>query len=145
MTHYNLSKQKEQDLNLETAGNSGDDLRTFAFTGSDYLHEPDKVYLSELIKELNDLFEGELTDADIINYTNSIKDKVLESQIIKKQALANTKDRLIISPDFEGEFTKAIIGQMGINQKMSEQILNDKEKRSKFSSLVVDMIYRSLE
>ena len=145
MTHYNLSKQKEQNLNLGATSDSGGDLRTFAFTGSDYLHEPDKVYLTELIKELNDLFEGELTDADIINYTNSIRDKVLESQIIKKQALANTKDRLIISPDFEGEFTKAIIGQMGINQKMSEQILNDKEKRSKFSSLVVDMIYRSLE
>ena len=144
MTHYNLSKQKNQDLNLGKAAETGDPLRPVAFTGSGSPHDPEKVFLSELIKELNELFEGELTDLDVINYTNSIRDKVLESPTLRKQAMANTKDRLIISPDFEREFTKAVIGQMGINQKMSEQILNDREKRLRFSSLVIDLIYKML-
>lgn len=144
MTHYNLSKQKNQDLNLGKTAGSGEALRPVAFTGAGTPHDPEKAYLSELIKELNELFEGELTDADVINYTNSIRDKVLESPTLRKQALANTKDRLIISPDFEKEFTKAVIGQMGINQKMSEQILNDRDKRMKFSSLVIDLIYKML-
>lgn len=144
MTHYNLSKQKNQDLNLGKASEEGDALRPVAFAGSGSPHDPEKVYISELIKELNELFEGELTDADVINYTNSIRDKVLESPTLRKQAMANTKDRLIISPDFEREFTKAVIGQMGINQKMSEQILNDREKRLRFSSLVIDLIYKIL-
>ena len=144
MTHYNLTKQKNQDLNLGKTVDTGDVLRPVAFTGSGSPHDPEKVYLSELIKELNELFEGELTDADVINYTNSIRDKVLESPTLRKQALVNTKDRLIISPDFEREFTKAVIGQMGINQKMSEQILNDREKRLRFSSLVIDLIYKML-
>ncbi len=107
-------------------------------------HEPEKVYLSELIKELNELFEGELTDNDVINYTNSVRDKVLESPTLRKQAMANTKDRLIISPDFEREFTKAVIGQMEINQQLSEQILNDRDKRLRFSSLVIDLIYKMI-
>ncbi len=144
MTHYNLSKQKNQDLNLGKVVGSGETLRPVAFTGAGSPHDPEKAYLSELIKELNELFEGELTDADVINYTNSIRDKVLESPTLRKQALANTKDRLIISPDFEREFTKAVIGQMGINQKMSEQILNDRDKRLRFSSLVIDLIYKML-
>jgi len=144
MTHYNLSKQKNQDLNLGKAAENGDTLRPVAFTCLGSPHDPEKVYLSELIKELNELFEGELTDNDVINYTNSIRDKVLESPTLRKQAMANTKDRLIISPDFEREFTKAVIGQMGINQQMSEHILNDRDKRLTFSSLVIDLIYKML-
>ncbi len=144
MTHYNLSKQKSQDLNIGKAAEGGDSLRPVAFTGSGSPHDPEKVFLSELIKELNELFEGELTDNDVINYTNSIRDKVLESPTLRKQAMANTKDRLMISPDFEREFTKAVIGQMGINQQMSEQILNDRDKRLRFSSLVIDLIYKML-
>ena len=132
------------DLNLGKAAENGDELRPVAFTGSGSPHDPEKVFLSELIKELNELFEGELTDSDVVNYTNSIRDKVFESPTLRKQAMANTKDRLIISPDFEREFTKAVIGQMGINQKMSEQILNDREKRLRFSSLVIDLIYKML-
>lgn len=80
----------------------------------------------------------------MINYTNSIRGGVLESSTLRKQAMTNTKDRLIISPDFEREFTKAVIGQMDISLKMSEQMLNDREKRLKFISLIIYLIYKML-
>lgn len=144
MTHYNLAKKTSQDLNLKKSSGDNGQLRPVLSTGSGAAKEPEKAFLSDLIKELNDLFEGELTDNDVINYTNSIRDKVLESETLRKQALANTKDHLIVSPDFESEFTKAVIGQMDINKNLSEQILNDSEKRKRFSNLVVDLIYKSL-
>lgn len=145
MTHYHLSKQKDQDLGLKKTREEGDTLRSVAFTGSGITREPEKAFLSELIKELNELFEGDLTEKDVVNYTNSIKDKVMESEILREQAQANTKDRLILSPDFEREFTNAVMGQMNINQKMSEQILSNPSKRKRFSHLVVDLIYKTMD
>lgn len=145
MTHYHIADKGKQDLDLKKASGETGSLRPVAFTGSGEVKEPERTFLSDLIRELNELFEGDLTENDVINYTNSIKDKVMESDILRQQAMANSKDRLILSPDFEHEFTRAVIGQMGINQNMSEQILNDPAKKKRFSHLVVDLIYKAIE
>lgn len=50
--------------------------------------------------------------------------------------MANTEDLLIIRLDFKRKFTKAVIVQMGINQKMSDQILNDDPKLNRFNLLL---------
>ena len=144
MTHYHLSMGKSADLGLGSDQEGNGSLRPVLSVGSGNAREPEKVSLSDLIKELNELFEGELTDNDVINYTNSIRDKVLESDTLRKQVKANTKDHLMVSPDFESEFTKAVIGQMDINKSLSEQILRDPEKKKRFSQLVVDLIYKAL-
>ena len=46
--------------------------------GSGRIQEKEKAYLGEIIQNLNDLFEGELTDQDKLVYVNSvIKGKLL--------------------------------------------------------------------
>lgn len=59
--------------------------------GSGQLQEKEKALLAEIIKTVNTLFEGELSDDDKLVYVNHVlKGKLLESVILVQQA-SNTR------------------------------------------------------
>jgi type I restriction enzyme R subunit len=100
-----------------------------AGTGS--VQEKEKAYLVEIIAKVNDLFEGELTDDDRLVYVNNvIKGKLLESQILVKQAANNTKEQFANSPDLSSELMNAIIDAFAAHNTMSKQALDSEKVRS---------------
>ena len=42
---------------------------------------------------MNDLFSGELTEADLVGYVTTIKGKLLESETLAEQAQSNTEQQ----------------------------------------------------
>ena len=48
--------------------------------GSADAREEERARLSELVRRINDLFEGELSDADKVAYVNHLAGKMLESE-----------------------------------------------------------------
>ncbi len=85
----------------------------------------------EIIAKVNDLFEGELTDDDRLVYVNNvIKGKLLESQILVKQAANNTKEQFANSPDLSNELMNAIIDAFAAHTTMSKQALDSEKVRS---------------
>jgi hypothetical protein len=67
-------------------------LRIAHEVGGGSVQEKQKAFLNEIIKKVNDLFEGELTDQDKLVYVNNvIKGKLLESETLRQQATNNTK------------------------------------------------------
>ena len=90
LTHHNLKSQGEQPMSLGTGQNPK--LGPITEVGGGSLQEKQKTFLSEIIKKVNDLFEGDLTDQDKLVYINNvIKGKLLESETLKQQAANNTK------------------------------------------------------
>jgi type I restriction enzyme R subunit len=79
--------------------------------------------LNKIIKKLNDLFEGELTDQDKLVYVNFIKGKLMESETLKQQAANNTKEQFANSPDLKSELMNAIIDALDAHSLMSKQAL----------------------
>ena len=76
--------------------------------GGGIVQEKQKAYLTEIIKKVNDLFEGELTEQDKLVYVNNvIKGKLLESERLKQQATNNTKEQFANSPDLKTEILNA--------------------------------------
>jgi len=144
MTHYNLTKKQEQDLDLKQTSYDPK-LRPLNSVGTGGVRESSQVYLSQVIEHLNELFEGDLTDSDIVNYAYYIRDKMMESEVLRQQAQVNTKERLVISPDFERELQNAVIDAFTNHASMSQQILSDGQKRKRFGAVVVDLIYRLME
>ena len=54
--------------------------------GSGSVQEEEKALLKEIIKKVNDLFEGELSDQDkLVYFNNVIKRKLLESEKLQQQ------------------------------------------------------------
>lgn len=80
MSHYRFSKLRQQDLKLQEGSfyplNTGS-----GGAGNAKVKQED--LLSKIVARLNDLFDTEnLTDRELINYSQTIWDKVNENQIV---------------------------------------------------------------
>jgi len=129
LTHHNLKNTGKRNLALES-----DDypkLMPITAAGSGSVQEKEKAYLLEIISRVNELFEGELTDDDQLVYVNNvIKGKLLESQILVKQATNNTKEQFANSPDLSSELMNAIIDAFAAHSTMSKQALDSEKVRT---------------
>ncbi|HNW36112.1 MAG TPA: type I restriction endonuclease subunit R, partial [Candidatus Ozemobacteraceae bacterium] len=93
--------------------------------GSGKVQEKERAYLAEIIEKVNDLFEGDLTDQDKLVYVNNvIKGKLMESEILRQQAVSNTKEQFANSPDLKTELMNAIMAALDAHNLMSTQALN---------------------
>jgi type I restriction enzyme R subunit len=136
LTHHNLKRTGKRDLALETGDYKKLEPMSGAGTGS--VQEKEKAYLVEIIAKVNDLFEGELTDDDRLVYVNNvIKGKLLESQILVKQAANNTKEQFANSPDLSNELMNAIIDAFAAHTTMSKQALDSEQVRKGLQDILL--------
>jgi type I restriction enzyme R subunit len=111
------------------------------------VQEKQKAWLSEIIKKVNDLFDGELTDQDKLVYVNNvIKGKLLESETLRQQATNNTKEQFANSPDLKNEILNAVIGALEAHTAMSRQALDSKRIRTGLQDVLLNQagLYESL-
>ncbi|MHA3771428.1 type I restriction endonuclease subunit R [Verrucomicrobiota bacterium sgz303538] len=123
LTHHNLKNQGKRAMPLNEGASPKLDPITEA--GSARVQEKEAAYLSEIIKKVNDLFEGELTEQDKLVYVNNVLlGKLLESETLRQQANNNTKEQFSTSPDLNLELLDAIIDAQEAHAAMSKQALN---------------------
>lgn len=107
LSHYRLSKIREQDLALTIDGGEG--LVPGIGLGSGVAKDKTEELLSRIIERLNDLFAGEgLTDDDLVNYARTVSDKVRENPRVMSQIANNTRDQAMLG-DFEKAVENAIL------------------------------------
>ena len=124
LTHYALGKKGQRTLSLEGGGT----LTPLSETGSGEVRDPETVLLGEIIKAVNALFEGVLTDDDKLVYVNGVlKTKLLESGILVQQAANNSKEQFAASPNLDDELTNAIIDALDAHTAMGQQALNSEQ------------------
>ena len=99
-----------------------------------------KTTLDELVGQLNGLFEGQLTDGDLVNYAHSIRDKMMENPVLEQQAAANSKENFSHG-DFKNEATRAMINTTSVYSNMTSQVLGRKEVMEGFTSILLDLVY----
>ena len=83
-----------------------------------------KQLLAQIIQALNDLFEGDFTDGDFVALHGSVGTKLMESETLRAQAAANTREQFANSPNLREELLNAIISTMEAHGSMSRQALN---------------------
>ena len=66
---------------------------------------------------MNELFTGELTESDLINYANTIKDKVMKNELVVKQLRQNTKEQAMLG-DFNDVMLDSVIASMDSQQAL---------------------------
>jgi type I restriction enzyme R subunit len=131
LTHHRMRDLGQQKLNL--GGNApATPLRPVTETGSGQVQDKHKLRLQEIISAINDLFEGEITEGDAVAYVDGvIKTKMLESDLLRSQAAANTKEQFGNSPNLGDELMNAIMDAMAAHQVMSKQALNSETIRAR--------------
>ncbi len=97
-----------------------------------------KALLAEIISKVNDLFEGELTDDDKLVYVNNVlKGKLLEAEILMRQAANNSKQQFANSPDLSIALMNAIIEAFEAHGTMSKQALDSEKVRNGLQDILL--------
>jgi type I restriction enzyme R subunit len=123
LTHHRMRDLGQQRLNLG-AGEGAEGLKPPTDVGSGQVQDRRKQRLTEIIRALNDLFEGELTDGDRVAFAESLRSKLMESATLRAQAVANTREQFGNSPNLREELLNAIMATMEAHGSMSRQALN---------------------
>ena len=143
LTHYRLKDQGTRQLNFKEGGGPYN-LQAPTEIGSGAGHDPVKARLSEIIQKMNDLFEGELSDADLLSYATHIRGKLLENPVLEQQAKTNTKEQFALG-DFRKAMMGAIISGLENYQSMAEQVLGNERIREGFASVLLDIVYEAFQ
>jgi type I restriction enzyme R subunit len=141
LSHYKLHKQKNQNISLV-----GDEveLGSIGGVGSAVAKDPEKELLSAVLGHMNALFEGNLTDEDMINYANTIKDKVLENEKVVEQVTNNTKEQAMMG-GFADAINSAVIDSLEVHQDLATQVLGKDRIRAGFADIVYELIAKGLK
>ena len=137
LTHHKLKDQGVRPLLL---GEPEVDYRLapLSESGGGRVQDKEKALLSEIVRKVNDLFEGELTDDDKLVYVNNVlKGKLLESEELVQQAMNNSKGQFANSPDLDSELLNAIMDALTAHNTMSKQALDSDRVRSGFKSILL--------
>lgn len=130
-THHRMRDLGQQKLNL-AGGDPGAPLEPVTEVGSGQIQDKQKLRLDQIIRAINDLFEGDVTDGDAVSYVDSVlKTKMMESETLQAQAAANTKEQFQNSPSLNDELMNAIMDAMAAHQTMSKQALNSEIIRAR--------------
>ncbi|MBP2281011.1 type I restriction enzyme R subunit [Psychrobacter sp. PL19] len=139
MSHYRVSILHQQHLKLEES-KSEYQLDTGGGGGTGKPKDQKEAFLSQIIERLNEVFAGEdFTENDMVNFQNTIWDKVTENEIVVKQ-FANNKN----SPDqiMLGGYPDAAMDALFESQEayegMTMHLLSNPNQFKKFIRLMLD-------
>ena len=140
LTHYKLHKQKTENIGL-----SGDENELPGIEGGGAVaRDPEKELLSEIVGHMNALFEGELSDDDMLNYARTIKDKVMENSKVLEQVNNNTKEQAMMG-GFAEAINDAVIDSLDAHQNLATQVLGEERIRNGFANIVYELIAKGLK
>lgn len=125
MTHHALKIKARGSIALTAADKPR--LDPMSAAGSGQMHEKQKALLREIIEQVNELFDPELTEGDKLQYVEVIKGKLLESSTLRLQAQNNTKEQFGSSPDLPKELQNAVMDALAAHATLSKQALGSEK------------------
>jgi type I restriction enzyme R subunit len=139
LSHYRLSKIKQQDIQLKE-DNGEYKLTPGDALGSAKAKDKKEEFLSQIISRLNELFmTDQLTDKDMVNYAYTIRDKVSENQQVMQQLANNSAEQAMLG-DYSKALMDAIMESSEVHQNQMMQLLSNPDKASGFSRVVFDLL-----
>lgn len=135
MTHHRLKDRGNASLNL--ASGKAEKLAPLGDAGTGAVQEAERERLSAILARMNELFEGDLTEGDMLSYAQAVRAKLLESELLQTQARNNEAQRFGSSPDLDGQITEAAMDASDAHQAMSRQVLESKRVRDGLKDILL--------
>lgn len=138
LTHYRLTKRKEQQLRL--ADNQGDyPLKPGSAIGTGKAHDPEKKRLSEIIQALNNLFGAEVNDEDQVQFLNSIAQRISRQEDVMAQVKTHSAEQ-VMHGLFPQRVVDTVLDAMADHEKLSLDVLDNEESGRRFALLVLNIL-----
>lgn len=135
LVRYKLNDKGTRDLPL--VNGEYPKLPPMSATGSGQVQEKEKLYLSQIVEKVNELFGADTTDGDKLSWLNSQREKLLESEVLAQQAANNSKEQFASSPDLTRVFIDALIDSHSAQSNLSLQALNSEQIQREVINLLL--------
>ncbi|MGL4616594.1 MAG: type I restriction endonuclease subunit R [Shewanella sp.] len=140
LSHYHLKAKRTQDLKLKEDA-AGYGLKGISALGSAKAKEEKKDFLSHILEQLNDLFGGEVTDGDKLDWLQGMASKIAENQPLMDQVRNNPRDAIMLG-DYPKAVDAAVIERMDIQNGMSLDYLSRPEAANIIQGLILDLLFK---
>ena len=138
LQRYRIAKIRQQDLQLKAG--SDDYVIAGSGGGTGTGQDIKEDFLSHIISKLNEIFiTDNLSENDLVNYANTIRDKVKEDANVMKQIENNSSEQAMLG-DFKTAIDNAIMDSSEAHKNQMMQLLSNKEKIDSFTKIVFDML-----
>lgn len=139
MSHYRLSKIREQSLRL-TDSSRDDRLQPGNDVGSAKPKDKKEDFLSHVLERLNELFiTDNLTEKDLISGLHTVCDKISENQTVMTQLANNTSEQVMLG-DFPKAVDEAIMDCNAAQQEIMLQYLSSPAIAKGYARVILDML-----
>jgi type I restriction enzyme R subunit len=143
LTHHALHKRPQTELDLSQGEAAG--LSALIAAGTRGHHEADLVPWSEVMQQINTLFEGDgLTDGDQISAVESVVRKMLENDDLRAQARANNRDDFFAGPDLWATMQEIIVEAGDQHAKGIERLATDRSREEILAILALMRLWETL-
>jgi len=139
MSHYRLSKIRQQDIQLKE-GEPDYKLEPSNDVGSAKAKDKKEAFLSQIIDKLNEVFiTDNLTNKDMLNYAFTVRDKLSENASVMSQIANNSPEQAMLG-DFPQAMDDAILGSSDAHKEQMMQLLSDPARNQQFARVIFDML-----
>ena len=142
LTHYRLQKIGEQQLDL--AGGGVVALKPASEAGTGKAPTDEQKKLAEIVDKMNDLFSGNLSEADMVGYVTTIKGKLLENETLKEQASNNSEQQFAMG-DFKEILTDIVIEGQEAHNSIAAQLLKDERIFAAMQGMLAKMVWQQFQ
>ena len=103
--------------------------------------DPEKEFLSELIRRMNEMFAAELADTDKIVFLVHISEKLRANERVLAQVMNNPRDQAL-KGDLPAEAMKAVANAMSTHRTLAKELLQEGHdgRRELLYALLYDLI-----
>ena len=92
-----------------------------------------------MIGRLNDIFGTTFSDSDLINYAETVADKVRENERVMQQVRSNPPEQIMLG-DFPNAVQDAVLESSQTHQRMMLRVLEDEPTAEAFARLLLEMM-----
>ena len=141
LTHIKQTRRSEGSISLT---GDGDKLKPMGIGGGT-TRDPNMVAWEHILKNINDLFEGENFDPDSVNsWVQGVVTILVKDEAIREQVNANSKEQFRESLTIEEAVTNAALDHHDTQNNILEKFFESPQRRAAVIREISDLIYWEL-
>ena len=141
LTHIKQTRRSEGSISLI---GEGDKLKPMG-VGGGATRDPNMVAWEQILRNINDLFEGENFDPDSVNsWVQGVVTILVKDDAIREQVNANSKEQFRESRTIEEAVTNAALDHHDAQNNILEKFFESPQRRAAVIREISDLIYWEL-
>lgn len=133
----------EQKYSLDMEAGKAEPMKPMG-PGSGQAWDDPEDRLSAIIKKMNEVFSGNLSDADFKGYATTLIGKMVNDPTLQEQAQANDTVNAFANGAYETKLNDAVVDALENHSAMADQALRHAKVFKGLANLLVEEVYRKL-